>query len=59
MTPNKNVLIIGLMLIVVGLIVFIGIIYHYEKVERSVSLIYRSHRLREQNRKKGQVAVPI
>lgn len=58
MTPNKNVLIIGLMLIVVGLIIFIGIIYHYEKVERSVSLIYRSHRLREQNKKK-QSAAPI
>jgi hypothetical protein len=43
--PNKNFLIGGLLFAVIALIIFIGVIYHYENLERRLSSIYKSIKL--------------
>lgn len=53
--PNKSVFIGSLMFVIVGLVVFISVIYYYEKIERKLSEIYDKLAARQKKQKKYDV----
>lgn len=49
--PNKSFLMVGLMICAAILIVFIGVIYHYEHLEGRLHAIYRDIKIKEEKKK--------
>jgi hypothetical protein len=49
--PGKHFLMVALLLTIVVLIVFIGVIYHYEHLENRLNSIYNN--LKKKEEKKG------